>query len=729
MTAQMTGASRRDFIKTGALAGGFVLAFAITPRPAQAQGEATASLNAYVHVGVDGIVTIKAKNPEIGQGVRTSLPMIIAEELDVAWENVRIETAESDPKRFGLQLAGGSLSTPRNFDDHRRVGAVARQMLIQAAALAWNCPAGECATTPGVVIHKTSGRKASYGSLASQCAGMTAPNPKTVPLKDPAAYRIIGTPTPQYDTAEIVTGAPLFGIDIRRPGMLHATYTKAPVFGAGVTNAELAAAKSVKGVRDAFVVGGGSDLGGLLPGVAVVADTWWAAKKGADRLNIKWADHPHAGDSSADFKRRAAELNVGTPQKNARNDGDVAVGLAGATRTVEAAYAYPLLAHACMEPMNCTAEVRDGKVELWIPTQMPESARGLVVKTLGVASADVTVNMTRCGGGFGRRGFTQEYAAEAAWIARQVGAPVQLLWTREEDMRHDAYRCGGFHFLKGGVDEAGEIVAWQDHMVGFSLGNRPTIAALMGNTEFPARFVKNYRLDTSTIPFNVPTGYWRAPGANATAFVIQSFIDELANAAGQDPLDFRLKLLGNAKWAGEGRGAYNAERMRDVVKAVAEMSGWRGRGAPKDGVGLGLAFHYSHAGYFAEVAKVRVDKDGKVNPLKVWVAVDVGSTIVNPMGAINQVQGSVIDGISTALHQQITIENGAVKQSNFDDYPLLRIAEAPDVEVQFLKTAYPPTGLGEPALPPAIPALTNAIFAATGKRIRSLPIDPGLLRV
>ena len=727
MTLQSTGASRREFLTVSAAAGGGVLLSFSVAAKAGAQAHGAQALNAYVSVAPDGIVTIMAKNPEIGQGIKTSLPMMIAEELDVPWEKVRITQADNDPKQFGRQFAGGSMATPLHWEELRRVGAVARLMMVQAAALAWNCPTGECSTANGAVIHKVSGKTLSYGSLAGQCAGMPAPDPKTVTLKDPKDYKIIGKSKPQYDTAKIVTGQPLFGIDVVRPGMLYATYEKAGVFGAKVASADLAAAQSVKGVRKAFAVDGGTELSGLLPGVAVVADTWWAARKGRDKLNIKWAEHPTASQSSAGFAKRAVELNAGAPQKTLRSDGDVDAALKGAAKRVQAAYAYPFLAHVPMEPQNCTAEFKDGKLEIWAPTQNPEPGRQLCAKTLGIAPENITVHMVRCGGGFGRR-LSNDYMVEAAWIAREAGRPVKLLWTREDDVRHDFYRPAGFHFFDGGLDANGKVVAWKDHFVTFGDGDKYASSANMGPTEFPARFVPNFKLDASTMPLGVPTGPLRAPGSNALAFVHQSYIDELAHAAGKDPLAFRLELLGDQKLVGEGNGAYNAERMRGVVKAVGEMSGWANRKSLPARTGMGVAFHFSHLGYFAEVVQVKVNADGSVKPLKVWVAADVGSQIVNPSGALNQVQGSVIDGISEALFQKISIENGAVAESNFGDYPLLRMADAPKVEVKFLKTNYPPTGLGEPALPPAIPALTNAIFAATGKRIRELPIDTSLLK-
>ena len=720
-------ASRRDFIKTSAAAGGLMLSFSLMGA-AKAAGGQGAQLNAYVTIAPDGVVTIVAKNPEIGQGVKTSLPMMIAEELDVDWAQVRTKQADGDPATYGRQFAGGSAATPLHWDALRQVGATARAMLVAAAAQDWGVPAADCTTASGVVSHKGSGKKATYGALAAKAATMSQPDPKSLKLKDPKDYRIVGKPHPQVDTAAIVAGKPLFGIDVVVPGMLYATFEKAPVFGAGVASCDLAAAKAVKGVKTAFVVEAGTALDGLLPGVAVVADSWWQARKGREKLNIQWKDHPTGKQSSAGFDAQALALSKAAPLRTERSDGDVEAGMKGAAKTVEAAYAYPFIAHAPLEPQNCTAAWKDGKLEIWAPTQNPEPGRQLTAKTLGIKPEDITVHMIRCGGGFGRR-LSNDYMVEAAWIARETGAPVKLLWTREDDLRHDFYRPAGWHFLSGGVDASGNIVAWRDHFVTLGgEGGQPGRSAGMAATEFPARFTPNFKYDLSFIPSGVPTGPLRAPGSNALAFVIQSFIDELAQAAGADPVEFRLKLLGDKGQVGTpGRDGYDAGRMRGVLKLVAEKSGWGKTKLPK-GTGQGVAFHFSHLGYFAEVVQASVDKDGQVSVQKVWVAADVGRQIVNPAGAMNQVQGAAIDGISAALGQKITIQDGHAVESNFDAYPLIRMSSVPVVEVHWLTTDNPPTGLGEPALPPVIPALCNAIFAATGKRVRSLPIDPAMLK-
>jgi isoquinoline 1-oxidoreductase beta subunit len=710
--------SRRLFLKTGAAAGGgLLLSFNL---PGLGQAQAGATLSAYVRIAPDGVVTIAAKVPEVGQGIKTSLPMMIAEELDVDWSAVRIEQAIADGKVYGRQVAGGSQATNLEWEPMRRVGATGRAMLIAAAATRWNLPAADLATEPGFVVHKASNRRLAYGALAGDAAKLAAPDPAGLTLKDPKAFRIIGKALAQSDTPAIVTGQPLFGIDIRVPGMLYATFFKAPVFGAKVAKVDLAPAKAVKGVRDAFVVDGGTTFNGLVSGVAVVADSWWAARKGRDALEVTWAEHPTSAQNSAGFAAKAAELAKQPPHRNLRKDGDVDTALKGAAKVVSAAYAYPFIAHAPLEPQNCTAQVKDGKVEIWAPTQNPEPGRKLVAAALGVAEGDITIHLVRGGGGFGRR-LMNDYMVEAAWIAKTVGAPVKLLWTREDDTQHDFYRPAGFHNLTAGLDAKGDLVAWRDHFVTFGEGETFAPSAGMNATQFPARAVDNFSLDISVMPLGVPTGPLRAPGNNAFGFVIQGFVDELAHAAGEDPVAFRRRLLGPPRLLGEpGQGdSFDTGRMRGVLDLVAEKSGW-GRKTPK-GVGIGVSCHYSHLGYVAVVMEVAVT-EGQVKIHKVWAAVDVGRQIVNPSGAEHQVQGSILDAIGSTMGQAITIENGAAVESNFGDFPLLRFADTPDVEVHFHITDNKPTGLGEPALPPAPAALVNAIFAATGKRIRSLPI-------
>jgi isoquinoline 1-oxidoreductase beta subunit len=710
--------SRRGFLRVTALAGGGILLATYLDFGDVAAAElADFEPNAFIRLTPDGIATIIAQNPEIGQGVKTMLPMIIADELDVDWRDVRVEQASLDD-RYERQFAGGSTATPTHWMPMRRVGAAARRMLMQAGADTWGVPVSECSTEPGEVVHEASGRRLPYVELLDRAATVPPPDLETVPLKNPDEFRIIGTPIPDVDNRAIVTGQPLFGIDITVPGMLHAVFEKCPVYGGKVATANLGEVRARPGVRHAFVVDGGDDLRGLLGGVAIVADSWWAAHAARrDVLRVTWDEGPTSAESSPGFQRQAEDLARRPPQRVLREDGDVEAALARAEATAAGAYFYPFLSHAPLEPQNCTARWQGGRVEIWAPTQTPDSGRRLVAETLGIPEDDITIHLIRAGGGFGRRLYN-DYMVEAAWIAREAGAPIKLVWSREDDIRHDFYRPAGWHYFRGGTDARGRIIAWHDHFVTFGEGGEFASSAGIRDSEFPAGFIPDFTLGASMIPFGIPTGAMRAPGSNGLAFAIQSFIDELAHAGGRDPLQFRLDLLADP---GEEPGL-DPTRARGVLERVRDRSGW-GRELPA-GKGQGVAFHYSHRGYFAEVVQATVSRAGHLSIDEVWVVGDAGRQIINPLNAVNNVQGAVMEGLGSALGMEITIANGRAEQSNFHDYPLLRLQQAPPViDVDFVITDHDPTGLGEPALPPAPPALANAIFAATGVRIRSLPLS------
>jgi isoquinoline 1-oxidoreductase beta subunit len=716
--------TRRNFIQVSALAGGGMLIAAQFDAVADlfAQAPTPYTPNAFIKITADGVITIVAKNPEVGQGIKTSLPMIIAEELDVDWKDVHLEQADLNPQLYGPQNAGGSTGTPTNWDPLRRAGAAGRQMMIAAAAETWGVAANECTTASGRVHHAASNRSLGYGELTAKAATLTPPDLKTVSVKDPKDYKIIGKPTRGVDGRAIVTGKPIYSIDFTLPGMLFAVFEKCPVFGGKVVTANLDDIKALPGVRHAFVVEGGKDLGGLLGGVAIVADSWWQANSAREKLRVTWDEGPTAAQSSTGFAEKAAELVKQGPGFTLRADGDVEATLQQATKKAEGFYTYPFISHAPLEPQNCAARVSSGKVEVWAPSQTPQRGRQLVAQTLGVPESDVTVHLMQAGGGLGRR-LSNDYMVEVAWIAKVVGEPVKLLWTREDDMRHDFYRPGGFHYFRGAVDDSGALLAWRGHFISFGEGQQFAASANIPPTEFPAGFVPNFAIHVTNQSLGVPTGALRAPRSNAVAWVYQSFIDELAHAASKDPLQFRLDLLKvERRMLPRGDDGYSAERMRGVLELVRDMSGWGTRQLPK-GSALGIACHYSHRGYFAEVAEVSVSGEKAVKVHKVWVAGDVGSQVVNPTHAENQAQGAVIDGLAELMGQEITIENGRVVQTNFNNFPLIRLTQAPpQIEVKFRATPNPPTGLGEPALPPILPAVCNAIFTINGERVRTLPL-------
>ena len=721
---------RRSFLKLAALAGGGLILGHYTraaggpdiAEPDVGKVDGLFIPNAFIRIAPDGAVTVYSARPEVGQGIRTSLPMVVAEELGADWRSVSVASAPLDPA-FGPQSAGGSTSTPTSYMQMRRMGAAARTMLVEAAAQTWGVPADECVAADGAVRHAPSGRILKFGDLVAKASTLAVPDEQTVRLKDPKDFTLLGSRVGGVDNAKVVTGQPLFGIDQKRPGMAFAVYEKAPVWGARPLGANLDHVKSLPGVRDAFIIDRTvpeGHLTGLVPGVAIVADSTWAAFSARRELKVQWEDGRFSTSSWEDFTRQAQELSRAAPGgptvAETRRDGDVDQAFAAAAHVLEASYSYPFISHANLEPQNCLAHVQGDRAEVWAPTQNPDSARKLAAQVLGCAPENIRVNITRIGGGFGRR-LDSDPVGEAIAISQKAGVPIKLTWDRTDDLQHDHFRPGGFHFLKGAVDAKGALTAWRSHHVSFGSNLNPD--------DFPARFVPNYLLLNSKLENGVPQGPWRAPGSCTYAWMICSFLDELAHAAGRDPVEFNLAVLGDKDvlpGTGKGGRPYNAARMRNVVRQVAEKSGW-GKPMPR-GRGMGLGYYFSHQGYIAEVAEVTVTGKGALSVDRVVAAVDVGSQIVNLSGAENQVQGSIIDGLSAAWRQELDIRQGRVVQSNFHEYPMLRIPDAPRaIEIHFVKTDYPPTGLGEPALPPLAPAVCNAVFAATGKRVRQLPIS------
>ena len=728
--------SRRSFLQLSAAAGGGFLLGLYEPGAMFAQRPGAMSLvpNSFIRISPDGTITLKARNAEIGQGVRTSLPMMIAEELDADWAHVKIEQADYNEALYGGQSSGGSTSTPNAWEPLRRIGAAGRELLVAAAAEQWGVPASECSTEPSRVVHKASGRTAGYGELADRAAKLTPPALDKVKLKDPKDYRIIGTSHINVDARTIATGKPIFGIDTELPGMLHAVIERCPVFGGTVKSFNEAEVAKLPGVKHVLSIEPTlsqdtvlPNESGLEPGVAIIATTWWQAQQARKALKIDWDFGSGATQSSDGFAKQAAVTLTKPPVNTLRADGDVDAALTSAHKVVEADYTFPFLAHGTLEPMGTTAQFKDGKLEMWTQSQNPAPGAAAVRKTLGIADGDLTVHMIRAGGGFGRR-LMNDYMLEAGYLAKKLGGPIKLTWSREDDFTHDAYRGAGYMNLKAGLDADGKVVAWRQHHVTFGDGARFAAGSAVGADEFPAGRVASYGLYRSPIPLRLRTGWLRAPGANAFCWVGQSFLDELATAAGRDPLDVQLEVLSNTLIdnpkvppSRNPAAILIPERLKAVLEMVAAKSDWRKR-AKQPGRGMGIAAYFCHLGYFAEVADVSVDARNRVTVHTIWACGDVGSQIINPRAAENQCYGGIMEGLSM-LQQEVTLTDGKVQQTNYPQHPLLRLRQAPKIELYFHKTNYSPTGLGEPTLPPALPAVTNAIFAATGKRIRTLPLQ------
>jgi len=687
------------------------------PNTPKAAAEAVA-MNAFLSIDTNGIATISAQNPEIGQGVKTSLPMIVAEELGIAWENVRVEQSAIDAK-YGNQSAGGSMSINRLFKPLRIAGAKARTLLVQAAANELELDPAEAKVEDGYVIFGN--KKLAFGDLVKAASALPEPNEKSLKLKTMDDFKLLGRRIGGVDNPSIVTGKPLFGIDQTLPNMHYATYTKCPSAGGTPKSANLDDIKSLDGIVDAFIVKAIGAPKSLKAGVAIVGTSTWAVIKARRLLEVAWDTSGAATldwDGFVEESKKAAS-KPGTPLFS---DGDVRAASKAAAKTIKSVYTYPFLPHAALEPMNCTARITGGKIEIWAPTQTPSQGRKAISDIFGVDLDQVVLHQTRCGGGFGRR-LENDYVAEAVAIAKQTGLPIKVQWTREDDFADDYYRPGAVHVCEANLDDAGKLIGYKDHFFTFSGGgDKAIIQASYPNQFMPRHLVKNYSVEQTLTTLKVPLGWWRAPISNAIAFVVNGMLSEAAHVAGVDYRDYLIELLGERRTLPKGFGGnMNTGRVIDVVKDVTKLAGW-GDDMPK-GRALGLAYCYSHASYVAEVADVEVFADKSIKVHNVWISADAGP-IMNMSGAEHQCVGSVIDGLSTAMGLETNFKNGAAQTANFDTYPIMRLPNVPNIEVSFLqKTAKRPTGLGEPALPPIAPAICDAIFNATGERIYDLPLS------
>ena len=709
--------NRRDLLRAGAVcATGLVIGFflpATAGRPASPRPPGRFAPNAWLGIDTDDQVTVFVDRSEMGQGVMTSLPVLIAEELEADWSTIRVEFAPADPVyvnplMLGLQATGGSASIRASWEPLRKVGATAREMLVAAAARMWGVDPLECHAENGAVIHRLSKRRLSYGSLVDVAAGL--PVPDDVRLKDPVDFRLIGKHQQRLDTPGKVAGSTVFAVDVKLPGMLYASVDRCPVFGGKVTEFSAAETQSIEGVREVVSISSG---------IAVVADSSWAAMQGRQALQITWDEGPNGKLSSAAISQT---LQHGAKQPGAvvRHDGDTTYALEGAAKKLEASYELPFEAHATMEPMNCTADVRNDRCEIWVGTQNQTGVFERAVKITGLPGESVKVHTALMGGGFGRR-FELDFVTEALEVSKSIAAPVQVLWTREDDMQHDFYRPATYGYLRAGLDQDGWPVAWRQRVVSPSIMSRDFShfvqdgidpSAVEGLADLPYA-IANIHIDYVMADLGIPVGFWRSVSRSQNAFMIESFVDEIATAGGKDPYELRRKLLDEFP------------RQKAVLELAAGKADW-GQPPPADRH-RGIALHEHNGSPTAQVVEISVGEDGTIEVHRVVCAIDCG-IVVDPDTVEAQVEGSIVYGLTAVLHGGITIENGRVKQSNFHDYPMLRLHETPEIEVHIMPSTAPPTGAGEAAVPPLAPALVNAVFAATSNRMRRLPIDANELR-
>jgi isoquinoline 1-oxidoreductase beta subunit len=724
---------RREFLKTAAAGGavllvGFHLPARAADDPAQAQEKPVVNpFNAWVKITPDNKVTLVLGKSEMGQGVMTSLPMILAEELCVDWQQVSVEQAPTNPKIYDLGT-GGSGSVAGSWLPLRQAGAAAREMLIEAAANKWEVAPDTCKAKNGFVVHGHPERSLRYGELVAHAALLPVPNLKTVPLKNSSEFTLVGQSPRRIDGAEKATGKAKYGIDSRVSGMLYAVIARCPVFDGKVVSFDASKAKQVPGVREVVKIettGRGASTTG---GVAVVADNSWAAIKGREALEVKWDEGAAANESTEELRKQFLE-NASKPGKVVRNDGDANAMLRQATKKLSASYELPFAAHVCMEPMNCTVHIQAGRAEAWVPTQGPQWAQSVIAEAAGLPPEKVEVHTTQLGGGFGRR-YQADFVMEAAQVAKAIGKPVMVLWTREDDMQHDFYRPASYHTLEGALGASGELLAYRHFQTSTSIAykwdkdgvEKPEGSEFGSGATVPYQ-TPNLRIEYTLAHSSAPRAWWRSVEHSSSGFVMECFVDELAHAAGQDPLEYRLRLIGDSRKipqfeAEPNDPPLNTARLKGVLQLAAEKGNW-GKPLPK-GEGRGIAGFFSFDSYVAAVVEVAAGS-GQITVKRIVCGVDCGRP-VNPNGVRAQVESAAIYALTATLKDAITVQRGRVVQANFNDYEMIRMNEAPPIEVHLVVSDEAPTGIGEPTVPVIAPAVSNAIFAATGKRLRRLPI-------